>query len=364
MTSRARMLTALHREKPDRLPVTLHQWQDYHLHEYMGGVEDIEAFRICGLDAAISVMATLPLETPQWREEISKTQRDGVLEIRHTIHTPKGVLTYTQQSNPATTWIADPLIKHPEDIYLLREYYPVPKLDRDAFFRKREALGDGGILRSFPCGLQGSCWQDACELVGTERMIYAAFDTPDWVHELLSILLEWKLRFVEENLSGLPVDLIETGGGAGSNTVISPSMHQEFCLPYDQKLHAAIHQAGLPVVYHTCGGMTKLPKLIVQNGCDASETLSGTGVGGDIATDAEAIALRDALLPSVALIGGFDQINILERGTPAMIRDEVRRLFHVFGPKGGYILSASDHFFEAPVENIQAYAQAAAECIY
>ena len=33
------MLRALAREKPDRLPVTVHQWQKYHLDTYLGGVE-------------------------------------------------------------------------------------------------------------------------------------------------------------------------------------------------------------------------------------------------------------------------------------------------------------------------------------
>ena len=31
MTSKERLMCALHREKPDRLPVTVHQWQGYHL---------------------------------------------------------------------------------------------------------------------------------------------------------------------------------------------------------------------------------------------------------------------------------------------------------------------------------------------
>jgi hypothetical protein len=55
MTSRERMLTALEMGIPDRLPVTIHQWQDYHLKTYMGGVSDLEAFRAVGLDAAITI---------------------------------------------------------------------------------------------------------------------------------------------------------------------------------------------------------------------------------------------------------------------------------------------------------------------
>ena len=34
------------------------------------------------------------------------------------------------------------------------------------------------------------------------------------------------------------------------------------------------------------------------------------------------------------------------------------------GARGGYIISTCDHFFNTPVENIKAYAEAAKECVY
>jgi len=53
MTSKERMMRALRREKPDRLPVTVHQWQGYHLDHYLGGISDLEAFKIFGMDAQV-----------------------------------------------------------------------------------------------------------------------------------------------------------------------------------------------------------------------------------------------------------------------------------------------------------------------
>ena len=182
--------------------------------------------------------------------------------------------------------------------------------------------------------------------------------------EFLGILLEQKLSYIQENLGGLPLDLVETGGGAASNTVISPALHEQFCLPYDRIMHDALHRLGFRTVYHTCGGMTKLPHLIRQNHCDASETLSPVGVGGDIATDGDARNLYEALHPYVALIGGMDQINLLEKGSPEQIEKEVERLFKLYGQDGGYILSASDHFFQAPPENLKCFARAAAKFTY
>jgi hypothetical protein len=102
-------------------------------------------------------------------------------------------------------------------------------------------------------------------------------------------------------------------------------------------------------------------ELIVQNEADASETLTPPGCGGNISQPEK---VRDAYAGRIAMIGGMDQFNLLTSGTPQHIRSEVHRLFEGFGRDGGYILSASDHFFDAPVENLRVFAEAARECVY
>lgn len=364
MTSKERMLCAIGREKPDRLPVTIHQWQPYHLNTYMNGMTDIEAFRAVGLDASVNYYETIDRPSDDWRVTSRVEAGEAYDVVHYTIRTPGGTLTTSEGRNAMTTWVMEHIVKRPEDIRLIEKYRPVPRFNREGALKVYDALGDGGILRTFLFGKQGGCWQDACELFGMENMIYAACDEPEWVHEFLSILLAQKLRFIEENLKGLPFDLVETGGGASSNTVISPAMHREFCLPYDRKAHDALHGLGFRVVYHTCGGMTKILDSIVENGCDASETLSPPGVGGDIATDEAARRVHAALSPHVALIGGMDQFNILGNGTQGEIAREVERLFRLYGQNGGYICSASDHFFDVPAENLRHFAGAAALCRY
>jgi uroporphyrinogen-III decarboxylase len=64
------------------------------------------------------------------------------------------------------------------------------------------------------------------------------------------------------------------------------------------------------------------------------------------------------------MIGGMDQINILEAGSRLEIELEVDRLFHLFGRQGGYIMSACDHFFEVPPQNLKYFAEAAKNYCY
>ena len=373
MTPKQRMMAALHREKPDRLPVTIHQWQQYHLDTCMNGMDALEAFQATGMDAAIQYFEAMgqfwipdaekyALQTPEWRDEITVVDPNPDNKIvHHRIVTPEGDLTYKTGANRTTTWITEYLIKRHEDAELVEKYMPIAKLDHQAIRREYDRIGEAGILRGFVWGDQAGCWQHACCLMEVQALILETFENPDWVHRLLKALLDKKLRFIDESLRGAKFDLIETGGGAASDTVISPKLHREFCLPYDRKMHEALHDVGLISTYHTCGGMMNLLDLIVENRTDASETLTPPGCGGNITQPAK---VRDAYAGRVAMIGGMDQFNILTSGTAQAIRAEVRRLFEGFGRDGGYILSASDHFFDTPVENLRAYAAAARECVY
>lgn len=362
MTSKDRMMTAIKRGIPDRLPVTIHQWQEYHLKNYMKGATEIEAFKHVGLDAAATYYpAYRKIPTSDWVETASVKKIDGIVITDYTVTTPDGQLTYQISSNKFTSWYSECLVKKYEDIYIFGKYFPRMEIKRAELEEHYSLLGDAGIARCGIPSFQGGCYQAAQVLFGTEELIYECYDNLDWVHEFLNIILNRKLEYVYDQLKGAKVDLVETGGGGSSDTVISPKLHKEFCESYDLKLHQAIHDIGLPVVYHTCGGMMGIMDSILQNGCDASETLSPPNVGGNI-TDEKLV--KEKLGSKLALIGGMDQITLLTHGTPEQIKKEVKRLFEVYGQGGGYIMSACDHFFEAPVENLKAYASAAKECVY
>ncbi|MCX7667421.1 MAG: hypothetical protein N2Z84_00605, partial [Atribacterota bacterium] len=317
MTSKERMLIALEKGKPDRLPVTVHQWQKYHLDTYLGGMTDLEAFDYFEMDAAIQYFQDMgqfwlpeadftKFSTPSWRDEVDIICNDLDNRIyHHTIHTPEGILTYKTAGNRKTTWITEYLIKKDEDIELIRKYMPVPALNPKPVNERYDRIGDRGILRGFVWGDQAGCWQHAACLIDINELILRTFDQPDWVHELLSILLAKKLQFVE-SMKGAKFDLIETGGGAASSTLISPRIYREFCLPYDQELHRALHALGFKITYHTCGGTKGIEELIIANETDVSETLAPVSIGGN----QEPWELKAKIGNRLALIGGMDQFNV------------------------------------------------------
>ncbi len=371
MTSKERLLCALNREKPDRLPASIHQWQGYHLDRYMNGISDIEAFKKTGLDAQIQYFEemtqfwlvdvdTSKFNTKTWKDEARVISKNPDNRLTHrTIHTPEGILSYKTAGDRKTTWITEYMIKKDEDIELIRKYMPVPKLDLKPIEKKFDEIGDAGILRGFVWGDQAGCFQHAACLMDIQDLIVACLEKPDWVHALMKILLDKKLQFIEF-MKGAKFDLIETGGGSASTTVISPDIHEEFCLPYDRTMHDALHNIGLRITYHTCGGTFGIEEYIVDNHTDVSETLAPPTIGGN----QEPWEFKEKIGNRIACIGGLDQFNVLSVGSKKNIRDKVIELFNKVGYEGGYVCSASDHFFETPVENLITFADAAKECLY
>jgi uroporphyrinogen-III decarboxylase len=162
------------------------------------------------------------------------------------------------------------------------------------------------------------------------------------------------------SLRGARYDILELGGGDASSTVISPRIFDRFVAPYDCELIEEAHRAGQRIVYHTCGGMMPLLERIADMNPDAMETFTPRGMGGDTNL-AEA---KRRIGDRVCMIGGFDQFHFLKDCTPEETRCEVRRCFEAAAAGGGYVLSPSDHFFEADLPLLEAFADEARKCVY
>jgi uroporphyrinogen decarboxylase len=366
VTSRERMLTALSNGRPDRLPCQVHSWMDNYLKEYLGGMDSWAAFEKFDLDYAMYVDPGYFFsnrDNRRWRVTARDVGvgDDGRRLWEETVETPKGTLHSSGASNQYTNWETEVLIKNEKDFALWEEFSPVPVgIDFTEIRRTRERLKDKGIIRSHPWSPgQGSPWQSFCVLVGTEPAIMMAIDAPDFVHHALNVILDRTLK-VTEMWKGIPSDMVETGGGAGSNTVISPAMFEEFCVPYDQKQHAALHEAGLKIVYHLCGGVMRMLDLVTKNGADGLETMTPASMGGDCDLREASHRVGDKLF----FIGGFDQNAGFERGTSDTARRLVHECFEATRDHGGYICCPSDHFFFGDPANIRAFADACRECSY
>ena len=385
MTSKQRLLAALGRRMPDRLPITTHHVMDYFLDRCLGGISSQDFFARFGLDPVMWVDAYKPDETrgdffdpahterkplaghrissPGWRVQTTEVPHPEYRTVRYDFVTPIKTLTMVLQSSEYTSWVTERPVKEKNDIDIIGEHATAPVCDVDEVNRLAADYGERGLIRGAVCSFdvygQPGCWQDAACLFGIEKLILATYDDPGWVHAFLKVLFERKKTYVR-SMKGARFDLIEHGGGDASSTVISPRLLEEFVAPYDGGLIDLAHEAGQRVVYHTCGGMMPILEKVAAMNPDAMETFTPSGMGGD--TD-----LREAkrrIGDKVCMIGGFDQFHFFTGCAPEATRREVRRCFEDAGAGGGFILSPSDHFFDADMDLIRAYAEEAHSCVY
>ena len=385
MTSRQRLLAALDRKVPDRLPVTNHFVMPYFLEKYMDGISEEEFWTITGLDPILWTISHRPdpskgeyydpsqteigflesrrIASDDWRIEAIPLSDPTFTSTRYNFITPGGTLSMVLQANDYTAWVAEHLIKEKKDIEILGKYMTHPKCNIEDINQQAGKWGDRGIVRGWICCFdvfgQPGTWQDACCLFGTEGMILAAIDDPAWVHELLKILCERKKTYIR-SLKGAHYDVHELGGGTASDSVISPKLFDQFVAPYDSELIQLAHEAGQRVSYHTCGGMMRFLERIADMGPDAMETFTPSAMGGN----ADLKESKRRIGDRVCMIGGFDQFHFLKDCPPELTRAEVRRCFEEAGTGGGYILCTSDNYFDADPELLKALSDEARHCTY
>jgi hypothetical protein len=384
MTSRRRLIAALDRKVPDRLPVTTHHVMPSFLRKYLGGISNEEFFDRFGLDPIRWLMAYRPnaaageyhdpghapgylearrVVSPRWKIVEEPVPGQEYATIRYRVVTPGGTLSMVLQSNEHTSWVSERFVKQKSDIDIIGAYAPAPGCDLEEVNRQAAQLGENGILRGFIPFFdvygQSGCWQDAAVLYGIENMIMATYDDPAWVHTFLKILFERKVTYLR-TLAGAKYDVIEHGGGDASSTVISPGIFDRFVAPYDAELIRISHEAGQRVVYHTCGGMMPFLERIADMQPDAMETFTPEAMGGDTRL-AEA---KRRVGNRVCMIGGFDQFHFFTGCTPDETRAAVRQAFRDAGEGGGFILAPSDHFFDADPVLLYAFADEARRCTY
>jgi hypothetical protein len=384
MTPKQRFITTLARGIPDRLPVTTHHVMPSFLKKFMNGAGNDEFFDRFGLDPIRWVAAYRPDESrgeyydplhvpgylearrvvsDRWRIYPDAVPHPQYETVRYRFVTPKKTLTTMLQSNEHTSWVTERLVKEKSDIDIIAEFMTKPLCDVAAVNAQADAYGERGMIRGFfpmfDVYGQPGCWQDASVLFGIEDLIMATYDDPEWVHAFLSVLRDRKAAYIQ-SMKGARYDLVEHGGGDASSTVISPKIFDAFVAPYDAPLIALAHEMGQRVVYHTCGGMMPFLERLAGMKPDAMETFTPPAMGGDMRL-AEA---KKRIGDSVTMIGGFDQFHFFRGCTPEETRSAVRRCFEEAGSGGGYILSPSDHFFEADVQLLEAFADEARRCIY
>jgi len=330
MTSCERVLCALERREPDRVPyVEL-------------GVDRSLAERLLGWGGSSTQRANLERNPYTPAEFAELAGYLGLDAVPYVLRAP--VFARKVEGKDGRLFYAEGLIRSRRDLGLVE--LPDPEDDGLYADARLQAASKGELAA---CLVTRAGVFPAMLGMGMEAFCVALYDDRALVEELLDRYFGWSTA-VARRAEALGFDVFITTDDLAFKTgpYIAPSLFRELVMPYYRRL---AREVSLPWIMHSDGNI--LPYL---------DDLLSLGVAGIHPLEREAVDIRAVKREwgnRVCLLGNVD-LNILAAGTPADVEREVRSLIRDLAPGGGYILTSGNSLAGYCVpENVVAMAAAA-----
>ncbi len=175
------------------------------------------------------------------------------------------------------------------------------------------------------------------------------------VERLLDALMERHLRTLENvcNAVGDVVDIIRFGDDLGMDTgpFMKPEIYQKLFKPRHTILCDYVKQhSSMHTFLHSCGSIYKLIPDLIEAGF---KILNPVQINS---RDMEPERLKSEFGNEVVFWGGgVDTRSILNRATPEVVKDHVRKNIEILAPGGGFIFNTVHNIMpDVPPENIMA----------
>jgi len=170
---------------------------------------------------------------------------------------------------------------------------------------------------------------------GMENLLFDYALEPRLVHRLAAITTEFNLAAIDYAAS-LGMDAIAVEGDLAGSTalIMSPDDFKEYIKPYLKKIVDHAHSRGLLAVKHSDGNIWSILDDLVEIGFDGIHPIQPQCM--DIGEVKKHTAGR------VCIIGNIDCQELLPGGTPEEVDKVVRETMDIAAPGGGYIISSSN----------------------
>jgi len=183
----------------------------------------------------------------------------------------------------------------------------------------------------------GGIFEHASWLMGLQPFSYALRDQPDLVEAICQRVGELATATVTQAVTIDNVGMVFLSDDLGfySGTLVSPDVIRRYIFPHYKKITDVTHQAGKPLIFHSCGNVYKLMDEAIDDiGIDAKHSFE------DKIMPVEEVYRRWG--DRVAILGGVD-MHLLAGGTEEQVRARTRQILEVCGVKGtGYCLGTGN----------------------
>lgn len=181
---------------------------------------------------------------------------------------------------------------------------------------------------------------EASTLRSPVRFLIDLLKDPLFAGELMDVCVDVGIAFARAQVEA-GADTIGIGDAIASQ--VSPAVYEGLIQPREKRLIAAIKQMSAYVKLHICGDITHLLPGLADLDIDII----------DVDHMVDISAVRAKVGTSVVITGNIDPVEGVYRGTPALIKDAISRMYDQVG--NPYMVNAGCEIPSGtPVENLQA----------
>jgi uroporphyrinogen decarboxylase len=319
MNSYERVIAALERKQPDRVPLVECVIDEGVMQAMLPGCDYFAFNEWLGMDNSGLNRSSWRRDNVEFVDEEKGLFRDawGVIRAFGTESTPYPV------EGP---------IKDPDDV---KHYTPPDPEVPDVIEGISEVVGRYKGKKAITAICRDAFFNPSF-LRGQENFLMDMIEHPKLVHELIDIALSYDLRVAERMIqAGVDVVVLGDDYADKNGPMMSPRHFREFLFPGLKRAVDNAHQAGAYVIKHSDGNIMPILDMIVEAGVDAINPLE-PAAGMDIGYIKEHYGGR------VAIVGNIDCGMLLCQAPPDEVRRVTRETIEVAAPGGGYCLASSN----------------------
>lgn len=312
MTGRARIIAALNRKIPDRVPTMEWILHPEVMKNMNGADSDIEFAIKAGLDGIA----------------VSLDYTKKIIDNRHFID-EWGVtrVSYDDYPNP---------IGYPIKTMADFEKFAVPDPDAEHRFDKiKDALNQVGDEIAVVARVKDVISQPR-DLMGFEDFLMAFYLDPELIEALMKMCVEHSTK-IAKNLVEIGVQAIVIGDDIANNTglLMSPGMYLEQVYPYFKELVGNFKKLGLLVIKHSDGDLRAILPELVDSGIDCLDPIDPLG-------NMDMGYMKKKYGNRIALKGNVDCVETLVGKPIEQVRKETLQCMLEGSVGGGHIISSSN----------------------
>jgi uroporphyrinogen decarboxylase len=191
-------------------------------------------------------------------------------------------------------------------------------------------------------------------LMGYEELLMGMSLGLKSVEVLLEKITEYKLEVARRTVE-MGFEAGHTGDDFGSQIglMMSSGMWKKYFKPHYKKLWRVFKDAGLPVLFHSCGNVTEIIGELIDIGLDVLEPVQQV---------MDFALLKREFGKHLTFWGGVGTQTVLPFGTPEEVRNETASVIETLGKGGGLIIAPDQEIMaDVPNENVIAFVETVRE---